>query len=183
MRYLITLYLLFQLVLDGLSSNNSTIDQAPKPLQRELDKIGLSVDSVELIEGIKDYNLKGSYYQINNHTDSLYYYIGRVNSCRANGCAATITDNSSVVYEYFDYYILFDTKGVVKTVKVYNYQATHGMEITIRGWLKQFVGYFGEKELIVGKDVDTIAGATISVYAITTDVEYRTKCINNWLKK
>lgn len=183
MRYLITLFLFFPILLDVSASNNTAIDLVPKTLQRELVKINLTIDSAKQIEGITDYNLKGSYYQITNQTDSLYYYVGRVNSCRANGCAAGISANSSEVYEYFDYYILFDTKGVVKTVKVYNYQATHGMEITIKGWLKQFLGYFGEKELIVGKDVDAISGATISVFAITSDLEYRTKCLNSWLKK
>ncbi len=49
--------------------------------------------------------------------------------------------------------------------------ATHGQEITARGWLKQFIGYNGSESLKVDKNIDTISGATISVYAITSDIK------------
>lgn len=183
MRSIITVSLFTLLLINSFASNHADIDRKPKHLQRELEKKGLQIDSAILIEGIGDNNPKGAYFQTTNLTDSLIYYIGRVNSCRANGCAAGNTTDPGEDYEFFDYYILFDTKGMVKTVKVFNYQATHGQEITIKGWLKQFIGYLGEEELVVGKDIDAVAGATISVYAITTDVEYRTKCLNRWLNK
>jgi Na+-translocating ferredoxin:NAD+ oxidoreductase RnfG subunit len=61
----------------------------------------------------------------------------------------------------------------VVQVKVFNYQATHGQEITAKSWLKQFIGYQGQKELKVNKDIDSISGATISTYAITEDINKR----------
>jgi hypothetical protein len=108
-----------------------------------------------------------------------YVYIGRVNSCRSGGCSGNTVTESDQTSEYFDYYILFDARCTVLRVKVFNYQATHGQEITANGWLKQFIGYNGEKELQTGKNIDAISGATISVEGITFDIQNKT----NFLKR
>ncbi len=104
-----------------------------------------------------------------------YLHIGRVNTCRAGGCDSPSTFNETNASEYFDYFILFDEKLIVNNIRIFNYQASHGHEITARGWLKQFWGFNGRDTLKVGKDIDGISGATVSVYAITTDVQYKTK--------
>jgi Na+-translocating ferredoxin:NAD+ oxidoreductase RnfG subunit len=85
--------------------------------------------------------------------------------------------NSHESSEYFDYYILFDENKTVRKVGVYNYMATHGQEITAKGWLKQFTGYDGFAPLQVDKDIDAISGATISVYAITADIEHMSRLL------
>lgn len=74
-------------------------------------------------------------------------------------------------FEYFDYFILFDSNLGVKKIRVYNYQATHGHEVGGKGWLKQFVGYKGDEKLEYGKNIDSISGATISANAITYNVQ------------
>ncbi len=117
---------------------------------------------------------KGNYFTISNHVSQLgYCYIGRVNSCRAGGCSisSSETNNVDLDYEYFDYIVIFDSSYIVKGLRVFNYQATHGHEICSRNWLKQYVGFDGNRQLKVGKDIDAISGATISVYAITIEIE------------
>ncbi len=112
----------------------------------------------------------GKYFLINSETDSQsIVYIGRVNSCRAGGCSG---DNSSPIksYEYFDYIIAFDKDRKIKKIKVFNYQATHGQEITAKSWLKQFIYKEEVDHFAVNKNIDAISGATISVFAITNDV-------------
>jgi Na+-translocating ferredoxin:NAD+ oxidoreductase RnfG subunit len=71
----------------------------------------------------------------------------------------------------------------VKLVRVFNYAATHGQEVAIRKWLDQFSGYDGGKPLRVGKEIDAISGATISVYAIVADVSEKIMLLrkqSNW---
>lgn len=130
--------------------------------------------------------LNGKIFILNNSNinNFKYVYIGRVNSCRAGGCTAgvshpVVSDNS----EYFDYFTVYDNNINIKYIKVYNYQATHGQEITATGWLKQFLDYNGSFNLNVGKNIDAISGATISVYAITFDIENVTYIINRLAKK
>ncbi len=92
-----------------------------------------------------------------------------MNSCRSGGCSPSNTSHNS--FEYFDYLLILDTLYNVKKVKVFNYQATHGQEICSKNWLKQFIDFNGSDNLIVGKNVDAIAGATISTHSITFDIQ------------
>jgi len=85
--------------------------------------------------------------------------------------------------EFFDYLIVFDTNLSVQQVKVYNYQATHGQEVTTKGWLKQFQGYDGSRSLTVGKSIDAISGATVSVYEITNDIQEKTRLLKQIASK
>jgi len=99
-----------------------------------------------------------------------YVFVRRVNSCRMGGCSITPGD-AAVEFEYFDYYLLTDSTGKVLVVKVFNYQATHGHEVMSKGWLKQFVGFDGTQNLIYGKDIQAISGATISAKSIIEDIK------------
>lgn len=112
---------------------------------------------------------------------AMYAFVGRVSSCRTGGCIGSSQSGQVSESEYFDYFILFDRHGRVLEVRVFNYQATHGHEITARGWLRQFTGYDGNTTLQAGKNIDAITGATISVSAISADVEYRTQLLKSYL--
>lgn len=120
---------------------------------------------------------QGKFYRLTHagkNAPTGYLHIARVKTCRSGGCGAPAKNREQTGSEYFDYVILFDTECNIERVKIFNYQATHGHEITARGWLNQFLGFSGRDSLEVGKDIDTISGATISVYAITSDVQYKT---------
>jgi len=120
----------------------------------------------------------GVYYTLSSGDTTFgYLYAGRVNSCRTGGCSIEQTDVNDGSFEYFDYYVLFNLKKEVVNVRVFNYQATHGQEVSAQSWLKQFRGYDGDTELQVGKNIDAISGATISVYAITVDIEHISKTL------
>ena len=157
----------------------SEVDFQPKALEKTLQKSG--VETLSAIQEMKITapacgEINGRYFQVtvNNENAYRYIYIGRVNSCRTGGCSEVHDSLAKPESEYFDYYILFDENKTVQAVKVYNYQATHGHEITAKGWLKQFIGFNGSGSLKVDKNIDAISGATISVYAITADVENKT---------
>jgi Na+-translocating ferredoxin:NAD+ oxidoreductase RnfG subunit len=88
-------------------------------------------------------------------------------------------EGEKAISEYFDYFMIFDTIPKIKSVKVFNYAATHGQEVTAKGWLKQFIGYSGDSKLTVGKNVDAISGATVSVAGIVTDIEIKTSLLQS----
>ena len=152
-----------------------------RPLKKDIKKrFGILDYKKELIPQDSSRHSMGNFYTLSNN-DSLfgYLYAGRVNSCRTGGCSVERSDNDDGSFEYFDYFILFNPKKEVVNVRVFNYQATHGQEVSAQSWLKQFRGYSGETDLQVGKDIDAISGATISVYAITVDIEYISKQLNS----
>ena len=154
------------------------INYEHKSIKKELTKTwGIPENNIELkeLKGIK--NILGKFFIL---PEAKFIYVGRVNSCRAGGCSTERSNNGES--EFFDYFILFDKNANVKAVKVFNYAATHGYEVSSKGWLKQFVGYTTGQNLDVGKDVDTISGATISVYAITHDIKEKTNLLYEYLK-
>jgi Na+-translocating ferredoxin:NAD+ oxidoreductase RnfG subunit len=158
------------------------IDFNPKQIHSDIEKLQVSgIDTgIEILEiGLYNNNIveEGKFFNVmNKSTDKIinHLYIGRVNSCRAGGCSIDqeLIDNETS--EYFDYYILFNLDCKISKVRIYNYQASHGQEVTSKNWLKQFIGFDDKSTLKVGKNVDAISGATISVYAITNDIESKT---------
>ncbi len=167
----------------------SSIDYQPKALLKALQKSGISnpsgLQEIPVQESASQMqSSEGKFFQINSDKEGQYkyVYVGRVNSCRAGGCSAPNILPHADHSEYFDYYVLFDSNKTVQAVKVYNYQATHGQEVTAKGWLKQFIGYNGSESLQVNKNIDSISGATISVYAITLDIEIKTEILHDLVK-
>jgi len=63
-----------------------------------------------------------------------------------------------------------DRALTVRAVEILAYRESHGGEIRAAGWRDQFVGRGPDDPLRVGHDVANIAGATISVRAVTDGV-------------
>jgi Na+-translocating ferredoxin:NAD+ oxidoreductase RnfG subunit len=171
--------LLVSLLSTCLCFSQAEVDFNHKALVKALQKEGITdisgIEEVILSDlDITSNHINGKYFLTNNISHYQYIYVGRVNSCRAGGCSITNDISENGISEYFDYFILFDANKTVQKVKVFNYQATHGHEITAKSWLKQFIGYNGSVQLQVNKNIDALSGATISVYAITADVEMKT---------
>lgn len=174
-------------LLTGVLIAKEPIDFNPsllsKHLKRQYDLIDYQMSEIISVQSDeKNANKFGKYFLVSDMldiTNCKYVYIGRVMSCRAGICTKPDADNSKIESEYFDYFIIFNSKKVVESVRVYNYQATHGQEVSSPGWLRQFVGYAGKQSLTVGNDIDAISGATISVNAITMDLQLRTREIMN----
>lgn len=161
----------------ALTSNKPVeIDFNPKRLKTEIERQFKQPEyHKQEIKADEPGFINGKFFSLNHHQLIFgYLYIGRVNSCRANGCSFSGTFNRDDTSEYFDYFILFHPDRTVAGVFVFNYAATHGQEITSKGWLKQFIGYDGHKDLSVGKNIDAISGATISVFGITEDIRQKT---------
>lgn len=179
-RYLILIcFLPFNLSL--LAKN--VVDYQNKRLLSHLKKNGVSeFSSLKEINNLPETISKyGKFYKVDKNVGNekvRFVFVGRVNSCRTGGCDEKMSEEN-LESEYFDYFIFFDESKSVRLVEVFNYQATHGYEVTARGWLKQFVGFSGNDTLIVNKDIDGITGATISVYAITLDVQEKTKILKS----
>ena len=175
------LFFVFLFCLVSFISKSQDINYNPKSLKKDLRKLW-EKDDIELLEiNVPDslYNDilldKGRIYHTYSGGENFgFAYIGRIYSCRSGGCGIDGGQDELSFdedFEYFDYYIIFNTSIAVEKIRVYNYQATHGHEIGGKGWLKQFIGYTGESKLEYGKNIDAISGATISANAITYNVQ------------
>lgn len=186
-RSFLLLYLLVSIYTCLLGQ--TSVNFYPKSLKSELNKaFSAEVKLSEMVAPpeIKAKMRNGRFYKIDElSTLSLikYVYVGRVNTCRSGGCASDEEYNElGRESEFFDYYILYDSHCTVLQVKIFNYQASHGQEVTASNWLKQFRKYDGSTSLVVGKDIDAISGATVSVDATTYDIEFRTSLLKKMLQ-
>ncbi len=177
--------LLFSLLIGFSDFGLVDIDYQNKRLIAGLKKQGIAGISElqEIHQDVKKQNpVHGKFFSVangNNQSAVKYVYVGRIYSCRAGGCCSSTNEQVNAGSEYFEYFMFFDASKTVIFIDVFNYQATHGYEVTARGWLKQFVGYSGKDTLIVNKNIDSISGATISVHAITSDVQLKTSLLQS----
>jgi Na+-translocating ferredoxin:NAD+ oxidoreductase RnfG subunit len=170
-----------------LNAGSQHIDLAPKQLNTEILKLSGCEKPVRIeLKSTASFATDTSESRFYKYSDAYpvgYAYVGRVNTCRAGGCSAPGESGSKENTEFFDYFILFDSTARILSVQVFNYEATHGQEITVKSWLKQFVGYTADKELIAGKNIDAISGATISVHNICSNITDKTIALKNCIAK
>lgn len=168
------------LLLQVEARSNSQINFNPKALKREISKQYqtsiYTMDELLIKDSATNWRtLNGKFFKLATNNNLLcYLYIGRVNSCRKGGCSTPNPLTQNEESEFFDYFIIYNSSKFISNIVVYNYEASHGQEITAKGWLKQFKGYNGSTNLNVGDDIDAISGATISVNSIVDDIIEKT---------
>ena len=186
--YKLVLVFLFLCFIQGSLKAQAEMELHPKILEKEIKRLNGDTNRISELAASSlatSQLVSGRFYTITTPLEASpvkYAYVGRVKTCRSGGCSV-VTEYHDKESEYFDYFILYDSACSIRLVKIYNYQATHGQEVTAKSWLKQFIGYHGEAELLAGKNVDAISGATISVHAINYDIEYRTGLLKQAIKQ
>ena len=73
-------------------------------------------------------------------------------------------------FELIDYAVGLGTDGKVRNVEILAYRESHGYEVRLPAWRKQFVGKGADAKLRVGEDIANISGATLSTTNITDGV-------------
>lgn len=73
--------------------------------------------------------------------------------------------------ELITYAVALDANGAVKSVEVLDYRESHGGEIRLAGWRRQFVGKSAGDPVELNKDIRNISGATLSCRHVTEGVQ------------
>lgn len=81
-----------------------------------------------------------------------------------------VVDNVIGKFERITYAVGIGTDGAVKQIEVLSYRESHGHEIRLPAWRKQFVGKTAASPLHVGEDIANISGATLSCTHVTDGV-------------
>lgn len=157
-----------------LSTAPQAIDKSTsKKMNKEISKVFKTEDfTLESLTKNKSKDINGDLFLINNNKTIGYCYLGKVYTSRGN-------NGNNEDAEFFKYLILFNIDKKIEKVKVLRYEASYGQEISSRSWLKQFIGYGGQKKLRMGKEIDSISGATISSEQITKDIKQVTQLLVN----
>jgi hypothetical protein len=81
-----------------------------------------------------------------------------------------VTDRVIGKVELIDYAVGLATDGSVKQVEILSYRESHGYEVRLPAWRRQFVGKGPGSALRVGDDIANISGATLSCTHVTDGI-------------
>lgn len=81
-----------------------------------------------------------------------------------------VVDDVIGKFELITYAVAIGTDGAVRDVEVLSYRESHGHEIRLPAWRRQFVGKTSASALRVGDDIANISGATLSCNHVTDGV-------------
>jgi Na+-translocating ferredoxin:NAD+ oxidoreductase RnfG subunit len=73
-------------------------------------------------------------------------------------------------FELISYAVGIDGDGAIRQVEILSYRESHGGEIRLPAWRRQFVGKTQAAPLRVGDDIANISGATLSCTHVTEGV-------------
>jgi len=73
-------------------------------------------------------------------------------------------------FERITYAVALGPDAVIHDVEVLSYRESHGQEIMLPAWRRQFTGKNAAAPLQVGKDIASISGATLSCTHVTQGV-------------
>lgn len=85
-------------------------------------------------------------------------------------CGYLLSTRALGRYDYFDYLLAYAPDLSVRGLTITVYRSSHGAAICQKKWLSQFEAYAGE-ELTLGKEIDAVAGATISATSLVKDIK------------
>ena len=81
-----------------------------------------------------------------------------------------VVDNVIGKFELITYAVAVGTDGAIRQIEILSYRESHGGEVRLPAWRKQFVGKTVAGPLHVGEDIANISGATLSCTHITDGV-------------
>lgn len=67
--------------------------------------------------------------------------------------------------------VMFDPNGIIISTSIVKYREPYGGGVSSNRWNEQFKGLNSTSNFDVGKDINSISGATISVYSVSKGIQ------------
>lgn len=143
------------ILLTLLSLSFFSIEKLDKKINKKLSKVYKDI----LVEKTR----------ISNTSKNVHWFSlsDKTNNTKLGYLGVTQAKSRADVYEYM---IVFDLDKKIKAVDVLTYREDFGGEIGNKRFLKQFIGKSDKTPLRLNKEINGIAGATISCNSITNSI-------------
>lgn len=99
---------------------------------------------------------------------NVHYWIISKNDSTIN---YAILDNVIGKSMPITFIVLFNQNGTILNSEIIKYREPYGGEISSKNWLKQFEEKSSLSQFKIGKNIDGISGATISVNSVTKGIK------------
>ena len=107
--------------------------------------------------------------------DQIYYWTIKKDGIN-KGYA--LLDNSKGKSMPITFLAIFNSNKEIENVSIIKYREPYGGEIRNSNWLKQFINYSDSSNYKIGKGIDNISGATISVKSVSKGIHKLSLIIN-----
>ncbi len=126
----------------------------------------ISLHKQELPDELKSQTEK----QVQQKFLKSYVYIWKI--CRQDSLKGfAVLDNTYGKSLPITFLVVFSPAAEILRVDIIRYREPYGGAIGSRRWLDQFIGKSSGEEFKVGRDIDSISGATISVNSVARGVQ------------
>ena len=162
---LISFYLI---LLGGLLFGGSPIrDAAEKYIISQFDvNVSIYMHTLKLdaeLEVLVQNKVKQRFYR-----DELYYWTISNNDTTI---AYALMDNVLGKSMPITFLLILNNEGTILASKVIKYREAYGGEVGNKNWLAQFTNFTDTSQITVGKNIDGISGATISVNSLSKGIQ------------
>ena len=102
------------------------------------------------------------------YRDKLYYWtISKGDSTMAYAFLDNVIGKSMPI----TFLVILNIKGDIINTNVIKYREAYGGEVGNKGWLRQFLNRDNNSSYNIGRDIDGISGATISVKSMSKGIQ------------
>lgn len=121
--------------------------------------VSLTPEQLKAVSKLGDVSARSTSWKLLQATDTAGKYLGTL-----------VVDQVIGKYELITYAVGVDAQGRVLGIEILSYRESHGAEIRLPAWRKQFVGKTSAAALKTGDDIAIISGATLSCSHVTDGV-------------
>ena len=144
---------------DYLSAEQARALLFPAAAQWQNKRFALSPEQVQTLGKLAGVPARSAAWALSQALDDKGKYLGSV-----------VVDQVIGKFELITYAVGIDAKGAVTGIEILSYRESHGGEIRLPAWRKQFAGKTLAQPIKVGDDVALISGATLSCSHVTDGV-------------
>ena len=101
---------------------------------------------------------------------SVAWNVAHALDAQGRYAGSVVVDQVIGKFELITYAVGIDARGAVAGVEILSYRESHGSEIRLPAWRKQFVGKTLAQPIKTGDDIALISGATLSCNHVTDGV-------------
>ena len=84
-------------------------------------------------------------------------------------------------FDMFEFMLVFNSQSEIQDLRILTYKSEYGVEVSSRGWLRQFSNHSPGTEFKYGDNIDALAGATFSAGSLTNEINRINSLISCYL--
>ncbi|MBI1938563.1 MAG: FMN-binding protein [Ignavibacteriales bacterium] len=165
MKFFTIAFLLFDLIFSN--ANRTLKDEAEEFLRSYYsNRYELRFEKFAIPADVKNKVEKSAGQRFHND----FVYVWKIFDGEKN-ISTAILDNVNGKSLPITFLVILDNDGKVITSEIIKYRESYGGQVTEENWLKQFKGRDENSSFQIGKEINSISGATISVNSVTRGIK------------